>query len=176
MSAEARPSTGNPMPWLPTGNTRHQSEQCVSTPREFIEAVQTRFGTIGLDLAANESNHVVDRWYGPGSGACWDLGLGVPDSLGADWTAYMPGLLWLNPPFKNIAPWAAKCADERKRGARIALLVPASVCTNWFVEHVKPHAYVFELTPRVFKNEIRDCILALYEPAGYVGRETWKWR
>lgn len=138
----------------------------VSTPRPFLDAVEERFGPIMLDLAANESNHVVGPWFGPGSK--------VPDALAVRWPRH-GGLLWCNPPFKHIEPWATKAHEEQAHGARVALLVPASVCTGWFIEHVRPYAYVLELTPRVFAKEVRDCILAIYDPAMFTGRETWKW-
>lgn len=144
------------------------SNQLVPTPKDFLEAVQRRFGPFVADLAANKANRVTDVWYGPGSAD--------PDSLapGVHWP--IGGLLWLNPPFDNVAAFAEKCAAERKRGCRIALIGPAAVCTGWFVDHVAPCAYVFELAPRVFKVNIRDCVLALYEPAGYLGRESWRWK
>lgn len=144
------------------------SNQEVATPREFLDAFEHRFGRIGFDLAANADNKVVPFHYGPGS----ELG---ENSLAEDWTLLRDGPLWLNPPFKAIAPWAKKAAAESTHEP-IALLAPAAVCTGWFVDHVAPYAYVFELTPRVFKAEIRDCILALFTPEGYVGRETWRWR
>ena len=144
------------------------SNQEVATPREFLDAFEQRFGRIGFDLAANADNKVVPFFYGPGS----DLG---EDSLREDWTLVREGPLWLNPPFKTIAPWARKAAAESTHEP-IAMLVPAAVCTGWFVEHVAPFAYVFELTPRVFSTQIRDCILAMFTPEGYVGRETWRWK
>jgi len=145
------------------------SNQAVVTPREFLDAVERRFGRIGFDLAAHRGNRVVDEYFGPGSPL-------AEDALGEDWDALgaRADLLWLNPPFKTIAPWAKKAAESEN--VTIALLAPASVCTGWFLDHVKPNAYVFELTPRVFKVEIRDCILAMFTPEGYVGRETWRWR
>lgn len=145
------------------------SNQSVATPREFLGAVEKRFGLIGFDLAASSDNAVVGGFYGPGSSLGRFSLMEDWDSLGAQ-----ADLLWLNPPFKTIAPWAEKAA--RSENVRIAMLAPASVCTNWFIEHVKPNAYVLELTPRVFKTEIRDCILALFTPEGYVGRETWRWK
>lgn len=145
------------------------SNQNVATPREFLKAVEDRFGPITFDLAAHAGNAVARHYFGPGS----DAGT---DALACDWPGTGTGLLWLNPPFKHIEPWAKKCAESRAAGSRIALLVPAAVCTNWFIEHVKDNAYVFELTPRVFKTEIRDCILAMFTPEGYVGRETWRWK
>lgn len=146
------------------------SNQEVETPRVFLDAVERRFGKIGWDLAANASNAVVSGYYGE------DSVNGNWDSLANDWDSLggVADLLWLNPPFKTITPWAKKASETTQ--ATIAMLAPASVCTRWFIEHVKPHAYVLELTPRVFKAEIRDCILALFTPEGYVGRETWDWK
>jgi len=145
------------------------SNQAVVTPKEFLEAVERRFGRIGFDLAAHRGNRVVPDYFGPGS----PLG---EDALEEDWDALgaRAELLWLNPPFKTIAPWAEKAAASGN--VTIAMLALASVCTGWFLDHVKSNAYVFELTPRVFKVEICDCILAMFTPEGYVGRETWKWR
>lgn len=149
------------------------SNQTVPTPLDFIMAVENRFGHIRFDLAANAVNAVTGRmkggrWFGPAGQK--------PDALAPDLAWPTDGLNWCNPPFDNIAAFAEQAAAQRKLGCRVAMIGPAAVCTGWFVKHVAPHAYVFELTPRVFKVNIRDCVLALYEPAGYVGRETWRWK
>lgn len=155
-----------------------RSVQEVGTPYEFLAAVQNRFGAIVWDLAADASNHVVDDWSGPGS-------VKQPDSLAGAWWALPPGLLWLNPPYANIADWAAKCARARAEGHgnskthRIALLVPASVGTNWFADHVAEKALVLFLRPRLTFVGHRDpypkdLMLAVYgERPGY---ECWRWR
>lgn len=146
------------------------SNQIVSTPKEFIDAFERRFGKITWDLAANaENSKAGDRFFGPGSAHSANAFLAKWSGLGE--------LAWLNPPFEDIEPFCDRSADAvKKYRQRNALLIPASVCTNYFIEFVKPNAYVFELTPRVFKTKIRDCVLAMFEPAGYIGRETWKWR
>ena len=106
-----------------------KSVQEVGTPRAFLDAVETRFGKIAWDLAANETNHVVDEWSGPGSTK-------QPDSLKGAWLELPPGLFWLNPPYANIGDWVEKCDKEQREGygnsraQRIALLVPASVGTK----------------------------------------------
>jgi hypothetical protein len=88
------------------------------------------------------------------------------------------GLLWLNPPFASITPWAAKCADEATQGAKILLLVPASVGSNWFRDHVFNQARVLFLNGRLTfvgcpTSYPKDCMLCSYgdEP----GCEIWKW-
>jgi len=145
--------------------------QVVSTPRNFLLAVEHRFGPITWDLAATSSNCVTQdgRFFGPGSTHSANAFL-------KPWR-YLGHMAWLNPPFADIASWARHSAEQcAKHGQRIALLAPAAVCTNYFIDWIKPNAYVFELTPRVFDVEIRDCILALFESARYIGRETWKWK
>ena len=124
------------------------------------------------------SNHVTPCWSGPGSAK-------QPDSLLGAWWALPPGLLWLNPPYANIAKWTEKCARWRavEAGAaseqRIALLVPASVGSNWFAEHVDGKALVIFLRPRLtFVGHVdpypKDLLLAIYGlPPGY---ECWRWR
>ena len=154
-----------------------RSVQEVGTPRALLDAVEARFGRLVWDLAADESNHVTPGWSGPGSKVQYD-------SLVGPWWALPPGLLWLNPPFANIADWAEKCACWRDIDAgsamkqRIALLVLASVGTNWFAEHVDGRALVLFLRPRLtFVGHVdpypKDLLLAIYGlPPGY---ECWKW-
>ena len=146
------------------------SNQDVRTPKVFLDAVVERFGNVDIDLAANAANHVVPRYLGPGSKL-------AEDALEVGWMQFnRGGLAWLNPPFRRVLPWVKRCEVARASGMKIALLVPAAVCTSWMLDHVRPHAYTFELTPRVFAREIRDCVLAVFTPEGYVGRDVWRWR
>lgn len=142
----------------------------VRTPPEFIAAVEERFGRIGVDLAATEENTVVRSGFGyfPNINA-----------LTEEWTG--GSLRWLNPPFANIGPWARRCAEESARGCRVALLIPASVGSDWFNSWVRPFAYVFELAPRLtFVGHSscypKDLILALYEKQRLTGRAAWRWK
>ncbi len=128
---------------MPQHNRWH-SRQDYATPRIFIDAVVERFGPIAFDLAAHAGNHQVPSYYGPGS----PLG---EDSLAQDWTK-LRGNLWLNPPYDDIAPWAAKCAASRGvrwQDRRILFLVPASVGSVWFDESVHGHALVLGLVGRL---------------------------
>lgn len=139
------------------------SEQSVGTPRAFLDAVEKRFGIITLDLAADETNRVCDPWISKET-----------NSLSVPWLS--TGLMWLNPPYSKIEPWAKKCA---RRKGKIALLVPASVGTNWFAYYVDTRARVLFLRPRMtfvgHKDPYpRDLILAVYgETPGY---ECWNWK
>jgi phage N-6-adenine-methyltransferase len=134
----------------------------------FLDAVEKRFGKISWDLAASQTNAVCDLWIGE-----------KQNSLLQDWHR-LHGLLWLNPPFADIAPWAKKCALEAAKGARIVLLIPAAVGSEWFREHVHPHAFTLALNPRLtFSGETtpypKDCMLSVFS-AGIRGFDVWRWR
>lgn len=153
---------------------RHASKQTYATPREFLAAVKSKFAIdrFNWDLAASRANTVARHYYDEAS-----------DSLKQDWTV-LRGHLWLNPPFADIAPWARKCAETIKfaRAENYALtvyfLVPASVGSNWFADHVYPHAHVFFLRPRLMfvgheDPYPKDLMLAVY---GSHGGQCLLWR
>jgi phage N-6-adenine-methyltransferase len=152
------------------GLARHQSKQDVQTPEEFILAVEARFGLLKFDLAATDENSQANQHWGPGSK--------VPDSLVEDWTL-REGVLWLNPPFGDIATWAAKCATCRDRSGWLLFLTPASVGSNWFQQHVVPNAHVIELRDRLtFVGSAdpypKDLLLSCFG-YGMTGRSAWHW-
>jgi len=100
------------------------------------------------------------------------------DSLSQPWDEYVVGdeWAWLNPEFNDIAPWAEKCATSR---VKVAMLVPASVGSNWFRDFVHGHCVVCLLNGRLtFVGETqpypKDCLLCLYgKPPCYV---VWSWK
>jgi phage N-6-adenine-methyltransferase len=152
-----------------------KSKQDYGTPRPFLDAVEARFGRLVFDLAAHRKNDVTRRgfYYGPGS-------THGEDALAEDWTA-LRGNLWLNPEFADINPWAEKCrrsASMETVGRRILFLVPASVGSEWWAEHVHRRGRVLFTRPRLsFDGKDpypKDCALVLYgERPGY---ELWRWR
>jgi phage N-6-adenine-methyltransferase len=149
---------------------RHRSEQDVETPADFLGAVVRRFGALAVDLAATPQNRKAPAAYSP-----------LADSLSHDWTPH-EGNLWLNPPFANIAPWAAKCRTSAAAPHdfdRILLLVPASVGSRWYADHVHGHAMVLALTGRLTfvghrSPYPKDLILAVY--GEWRGFDCWDWR
>ena len=155
-----------------------RSPQDYRTPRGFLKAVTRRLGVekFALDVAAHEANAVSLAWLGPGSEH-------AEDALTTPWRGRwgVDEWAWLNPPFADIAPWAKKCWEESHQRARIALLVPASVGSNWFRDWVDRKAKVLFLNGRLAFIPDRprwlypkDCILCLYgEPPGY---EVWRWK
>jgi len=118
---------------------RGQSEQVVSTPWEFIYAVERKFGVVAWDLAANESNAKARKWISP-----------ERDTFKQNWAELLEGGLgWLNPEFDPMVVSVRKCAFEQQRGAEFVVLSPASISTNWFWDHVQPYATVYSITPRI---------------------------
>lgn len=162
-----------------------RSRQDYATPRAFLDAVERRFGRIHWDLAAHRGNETTGRgcFYGPGSPHG-----GSEDSLQIPWTQYGPrlpsgdaALQWLNPPYAHIEPWVAKASAEADIGARIAVLVPAAVGSNWFRRHVHHRAAVLALSPRLTFVGCRDTypkdlMLCLYGLGFAPGFDVWRWR
>ena len=153
---------------------RHRSCQTYSTPSDFRTAVVKKFGFPAWDLAAAEWNH-----FGP-VGNFFDA---QNSAFLHDWHKIPgTGLLWLNPPFGDIAPWAKRCHEESNQGAQILLLVPASVGSVWFGEHVHDCASeIFFLSPRIsFDGKSpfpKDCLLARYGTKGLTTiYRFWRWR
>jgi hypothetical protein len=122
----------------PTVN-RFNSEQVVSTPWEFIRAVERKFGPLVVDLAATAQNAKAPRFITP-----------EIDTFTQGWTEWLNGGLgWLNPEFDPMVKWVSYCAKQQQRGAEFLVLGPASISTNWFWDHVKPYATVISITPRI---------------------------
>lgn len=147
---------------------RGKNDGVYRTPDDFRAAVGDRFGWPHVDLACTVANQF---------GA---VGIRHPtDSLAECWQDWVPeparAYGWLNPPYGDIATWARKAAES---GARVLMLVPAAVGSNWFRDYVHGHARVYALNGRLSfdgKNPYpKDCMLCDYgdEP----GLEIWSWR
>jgi len=165
------------------------SKQDYQTPRNFIEAVERRFGKISFDLAASAHNTQHDRYFAaPGDN---DLLAEGYDSLAQDWlelatTVPEGSIMWLNPPFKRITPWARKCFEFQEAIKKtdlivdIGFLVPASVGANWYRD------YLFEKTCTKFLNGRicfdgkdlfpKDCLFGLFGPGHEPDIKIWEWQ
>ena len=166
-----------------------------STPQELLDAVETRFGTITVDLAADARNHVCDVWIGP-DGEASDAFLLAPA------LAFVPqDVVWCNPPYSpmrrspyRLLDWAQLCgriADAS--GATVLMLAPASTSSAWFADVAASHD-VMLLTPRVgFFDPARedressaarrggarhDSMLAVFDggPTPCPEIKLWRWR
>ena len=154
------------------------SKQDFKTPSNFIGATlkKLNISSFAWDLAADQFNAQSPFGY-------FDI---EQDSLTQDW-GHLPtdqeGWLWLNPPFANILPWVAKAWHHSwVNGTKIAMLVPASVGSDWYKNYVDRKAFVLYLNGRLAfipdkPNWLypKDCMLILYN-GWAVGSNVWNWR
>jgi len=153
-----------------TPRDKNKTKQSYETPDNFFEAVN-RSLPFAWDLAASEYNRKCHNFIDESS-----------DSLTHPWhTLNHRSWLWLNPPFKNIAPWARKCYEESRLGANVVMLTPASVGSNWFRDRVWKKALVVFLNGRLtFKGETtcypKDCMISIFSNSVSPGCTIWDWR
>lgn len=149
-----------------------RSEQDVRTPSNFLEAVKAKLyiSDFVADLAASPENTVAELFYTEADDALiqrWSFG-------GERWA-------WCNPPYADITPWVAKAHWEAKHaGAYVAMLVPASVGSNWWRDSVHNKAYTLFLNGRLtFVGHTspypKDLALLLYTPFLTGGYDIWDW-
>lgn len=163
----------------------HRSRQDYATPPEFITAVKAflGIGQFAIDLAASDENAKALAYFSE-----------ADDSLTQDWTKALSDLqgdtpladrdlawAWLNPPYANIGAWVEKARAEAAKGAAIAMLLPASVSTEWYAAHVHGRADVVFIRPRLtFVGHAdpypKDLMLLLYSPEAEGVTSTWNWK
>jgi len=145
------------------GDTRQDYE----TPQEFIDAVEQRFGKLTFDLAAQATNTKV-----PGG-----FFTEADNALTQPWPN---GLLWLNPPFKVIDPWAARCLAMGHPERRILMLTPASIDALWYAKHVHQRASVLAVSPRIKfvgeKHAYPKPLMLSCFGFGVSGMDVWRWK
>lgn len=150
-----------------------RSRQDYATPLKFIIAVKFLLNIYDfcVDLAADTKNSIAYRYYTKEDSA-----------LECFWPK-SGGWCWCNPPYSNITPWVAKAVEESQKGAKVAMLVPASVGSNWWARYVHEKCNVLLLNGRLSFDGIapypKDCALLLYggEAVGFdKGYDVWNWR
>lgn len=153
---------------------RGSSKQDYGTPPELLRAVRHRLqiDDFIVDVAASKENAVCDNFYTE-----------EDDGLSQSWgyRETQGGWAWCNPPYSDITPWVATAVEEARRGANIAMLLPASVGSNWWRDYVQHQAYKVYLNGRLTfvgcsDPYPKDCALLLYTPWGFNGEEVWEWK
>ncbi len=183
---EETPAPVHPPAGHSTLSNRNESIQDVGTDKLFFSVVHREF-SFAADLAANEHNHKCPVWYGKSEGDTETAG----GSLNLPWHR-LAGWLWLNPPYKDMEPWARKCQEEAALGAKIAMLVPASVDTDWFEDYVWGKAEVRFLKSRLtfdfihvkgpnagkqnVDNYPKPLMLVLFERGRFPTAAPWNWK
>jgi len=92
-----------------------------STPTDFFDQVEKRFGAFDLDPCANHNNSKADLYYTK-----------EEDGLSKEWK----GKVWMNPPYgREIIKWMKKAYDSSLSGAMVVCLVPSRTDTKWWHEY-----------------------------------------
>lgn len=149
---------------------RFKSQQVVSTPWEFIHAVEKKFGKITVDLAATVENAKAPVFITP-----------QVDTFTQSWRAWIGGGLgWLNPEFDPMVKWVRYCAEQQQDGAEFLHLGPASIGANWFWDFVQPYATIYSVGRMVFEGSKdpypKDLILSHYCPNPSHELQRWRWK
>lgn len=156
-----------------------RSKQNYETPEDLLDAIRKRLKiTIFIfDFACSLKNKKAARG--------WTQRDDSLSKKASEWVSVLCGRWgWLNPPFAKIAPWAKKCLAVHKRGGKIALLVPASVGSNWYRDYIHDQSGVTVLflngRPKFDgKNGFpKDCMLVLFTGTDSEMFETdvWTWK
>lgn len=152
-----------------TPRNKNDTRQDYETPQDFFGAVSKNL-KFEWDLAADKHN-----------AKCTNFITEEQDTFKYCWHTLSDNFLWLNPPFKNIEPWVKKCKEESIKSAKIAMLVPASVGSNWFKNYVFNQAMVIFLNGRlIFEGETKpypkDCMLVVWWNFMKPGIGIWRWK
>ncbi len=147
---------------------RGESRQDYGTPQSLIDAVKRDLyiKEFAYDLAASPSNAKALKYYTKDD-----------DSLTQQWVGGPSEWLWCNPPYSNIRPWVAKASTA---GVNVAMLLPASVGSNWWRDYVHNKAGVWFLNGRVkFEgaptHSPKDHAIILYGPDVIPNYHVWSW-
>jgi len=158
---------------------RTKSNQGWRTPAEFLVAIERKFGLIDFDLAATAGHQVTQgaAFFSP-----------EEDSLSREWGSEDPGawklpsiprVRYLNPPFAHIAPWAAKLSACQHLPAWTLMLVPASIGSMWWQQHILGKMMIFGIPRITFRGATapypKDLAL-LCAGFGVHGNGYWDWR
>lgn len=109
------------------------------TPRGLFDRLDAACG-FKVDAAANEANHLLDAYYGPGSQLGEDA-LAVPKWLSP---------AFCNPPYgEGMEKWLEKFIEQAKLGVTTVAVLPARISTRWWYEKVVPFADIIFLVGRI---------------------------
>jgi hypothetical protein len=113
------------------------------------------------------------------------------DSLSKDWTSTdhatwnlglhksIPRVRYLNPPFAHIAPWAEKVAACRHLPVWTLMLVPASMGSRWWADHILGKTMVWGIPRMAFvgsPNMYPKDLALVAAGFGVNGTGYWDWR
>src|SRR3954451_1002305 len=112
------------------------------TPPDLFARLNAEYGPFALDAAADETNHLCPRWFGPGGE--------VEDALAVPWWDYARRI-FCNPPYsRGMVNAFVRRGHEaaRRTGTQATYLVPADTEPVWW------HTYVYDQERRRFRRGV----------------------
>lgn len=96
------------------------------TPIDVVRRLEATYGPFTLDPCCTEKSAKAPKFYTQ-----------EDDGLAQDWTGEV---VFCNPPYSNIEPWAIKCAEQAAYVS--CLLIPCRTGNAWFQDVVIPNVAV----------------------------------
>jgi len=151
---------------------KEKAKQGHRTPVEFLHAIEKRYGSIGFDLAATPGHAVCPKFFSP-----------KDDSLSQDWQKIRirrGQVIYLNPPFAHLRPWARKLEEECRFLSHWTLcLVPYSGGSHWWNDHALNKCLIAGIPRMTFRGSStpfpKDLALLCFG-FGAQGSTFWNWR
>ena len=131
------------------GNTSEDrpAKQDYETPQQLVDLFADMLGvTFSVDLAGTYTNKKAPQVI-----SLDDDGFSSLEEPWEGWLTEFPGAGWLNPPYSNpeCGRFVKKCC-ALPRHFDIVALVPACICTKWWLAaNVPAHASIYPLFPRI---------------------------
>jgi phage N-6-adenine-methyltransferase len=136
-SIQLVPTTGTAMKGrdIVFSSARTGGKDTWRTPPALFDALHAEFH-FTVDGAADPTNHLCSRWWGPGGEH--------EDALDVEWPEHER--VFCNPPYSWVTEFVQHAAQSP---ATSALLLPARTDTRWFHTWVYPYAEIRFLKGRV---------------------------
>lgn len=134
------------------------ARQNFRTPLYIFGEISKRFGPFDVDLAAEDSNTLCEKWFTEEDSA-----------FDHAWNGYG----YCNPPYNNILPWVSKAIRDvffEQTAERIVMLLPVRSGTTWMdwvelygrVHRIKKRIH-FELDGKAMSNPNEDSCIVVFE-------------
>jgi phage N-6-adenine-methyltransferase len=108
-----------------------------STPQEFFDKLNWRFGSFDLDPCAT-----------PATAKCANFYTEMENGLAKEWESHCS---FVNPPYgREIAKWVKKGYDEgQKKNTKVVMLIPARTDTKYWQDYVMKAQEVYFIRGRL---------------------------
>ena len=108
------------------------------TPPEVIGFIESKFGSVDIDLCSTSKNKVCDNNLDEEN-----------NFLNSYWIhkdlIHKGDLAWCNPPYSNPLPFVKQCIQWAKHGYAVAGILNFDPSTKWFVELINANALIMPI-------------------------------